>query len=120
MVVAPRMNWKGCRLSWTALPYAKLKESEWFHPQGVPSLSRVVAKISGENVSPVRLPKQELTQELICLRRRQECRPVDHLYRSPLKDPRFFFLKNQQNFPVFFFKKEILADFFHGNKLWSA
>ncbi len=36
LVVAPKINWKGCRLSWTALPYAWLKESEWFHPKGYP------------------------------------------------------------------------------------
>ena len=51
LVVAPSINWKGCRLSWTALPYARLKESEWFHPQEVPSLWRMVAKILEKNLT---------------------------------------------------------------------
>ena len=32
-----------------------------FTLRGVPSLWRAVSKINGENVSPVRLPKQEYT-----------------------------------------------------------
>ena len=32
----PELVWKGCRQSETALPYARLKESDWFHPQLCP------------------------------------------------------------------------------------
>jgi hypothetical protein len=50
-VVVPRFNWKGCRLSWTALPYARLKEGDELHPQvGLPSLWWAVVKINGEKL----------------------------------------------------------------------
>ena len=43
----------------TALPHASLKESEWFHPQGVSSIWGLIAKNLGEQRKGVRVPKQE-------------------------------------------------------------
>jgi hypothetical protein len=59
-VVAHRINWKGCHLSWTALPYTRFKEIEWFNPQRCPLFGGRLEKIFREkSVSPVRVPKQD-------------------------------------------------------------